>query len=69
MSHKYAVGQEVYDKPPIKHNAASGIYASGIYKIIGTLPVEMEGRLTYRNKNTAETFERTANESELTLAD
>ena len=64
MSHKYAVGQEVYDKPPIKHNAASGIY-----KIIGTLPVEMEGRLTYRNKNTAETFERTADESELTLAD
>jgi len=48
----------------IKHSAAPDIY-----KIIGTLPVEMEGRLTYRIKNTAETFERTANENELTLAD
>ena len=52
----------VYYKPPVKHSAAPGIY-----KIVGTLPVESEGRLAYRIKSAAETFERTADESELTL--
>ena len=42
----------------IKHTAAPGIY-----KIVGTLPVESEGRLTYRIKSAVETFERTADES------
>jgi len=32
-----------------------------------TLPVESEDRLAYRIKSPAETFERTADESELTL--
>ena len=34
----------------------------------GTLPVESEGRLTYRIKSAVEKFERTADESDLTLA-
>ena len=58
MGHKFPVGQDVYYKPPVKHSAAPGIY-----KIIGTLPVESEGRLT----SAAEKFERTADEGELTL--
>jgi hypothetical protein len=33
------------------------------------VPVESDGRLTYRIKSAAEAFERTAEESELTLAD
>ena len=64
MEHKYSIGQDVYYRPSIKHTAAPGTY-----KIIGTLPVEMEGRLLYRIKSAVETFERTADEIELTLAD
>jgi hypothetical protein len=60
MSHKYAVGQDVYYSPPVKHSAARGIY-----KITARLPVESEGRLTYRIKSAVETFERTADEVEL----
>ena len=62
MGYKYRIGQDVYYRPSIKHTAAPGIY-----KIVGTLPVESEGRLTYRIKSAAEKFERTADESELTL--
>jgi hypothetical protein len=58
MSHKYAVGQDVYYSPPVKHSAARGIY-----KITARLPVESEGRLTI--KSAVETFERTADEVEL----
>jgi hypothetical protein len=63
MGHKYGVGQDVYYKPPIKHTAALGTY-----KITARLPVEIEGQHTYRIKNAAESFERTADESDLTLA-
>ena len=63
MSHKYSVGQDVYYKPAIKHTAALGTY-----KITARLPVEIEGQHTYRIKNAAESFERTADESDLTLA-
>ena len=62
MAHKYKIGQDVFYRPSIKFTAAPGIY-----KIVGTLPVESEGRLTYRIKSAAEKFERTADESELTL--
>jgi hypothetical protein len=64
MGHKYRVSQHVYYRPSIKHTAARGIY-----EIVGTLPVEVEGRLIYRIKSAAESFERTADEIELTLAD
>ena len=63
MGHKYGVGQDVYYKPPIKHTAALGTY-----KITATLPVEIEGQHAYLIKNAAESFERTADESDLTLA-
>jgi hypothetical protein len=61
MGHKYAVGQDVYYQPSIKHSAARGIY-----KVTARVPVESDGRLTYRIKSAAEAFERTADESELT---
>ena len=62
MAHKYRIGQDVFYKPSIKYTAAPGIYT-----IIKTLPVESEDRLAYRIKSPAETFERTADENELTL--
>ena len=43
--------------------------APGIYKIVATLPVESEGRLTYRIKSAVEKFERTAEESDLSPAE
>jgi len=49
MGHKYTVGQDVYYSPPIRHGAAPGTY-----KILARLPVESEGRLTYRIKSAAE---------------
>jgi hypothetical protein len=60
MSHKYAVGQDVYYSPPVKHSAARGIY-----KITARLPVENDERNTYRIKSAVEAFERTADEVEL----
>ena len=62
MGHKYRIGQDVYYRPSIKYSAAPGIYT-----ITKTLPVESEDRVGYRIKSAAETFERTADESELTL--
>ena len=62
MAHKFRIGQDVYYRPSIKYSAAPGIYT-----IIKTLPVESEDRLAYRIKSPAETFERTADENELTL--
>jgi hypothetical protein len=60
MEHQYGIGQHVYYRPSIKHTAAPGIYT-----IIKTLPVEIEGRYAYRIRSVAEAFERTADESEL----
>jgi hypothetical protein len=60
MSHKYAVGQDVHYSPSIKHSAARGIY-----KVTARLPVESGDRPIYRIKSAAESFERTADESEL----
>jgi hypothetical protein len=60
MGHKYQVGEDVYYQPSIKHSAARGIY-----KITARLPVDSDGRVTYRIKSAAEAFERTADEVEL----
>jgi hypothetical protein len=62
MGHKYRIGQDVYYQPSIRFSAAPGIYT-----ITKTLPVEREDRRAYRIKSAAEEFERTADESELTL--
>ena len=59
MTHKYAIGQDVYYQPPVRYSAAPGTY-----KIIQWLPVE-HGHPAYRIKSPAESFERTADEGEL----
>jgi hypothetical protein len=64
MTHKYATGQNVYYEPA-HGNAAS----RGKYKIIRPLPVENDNRLAYRIKNVAESFERIAEEHQLTRTD
>ena len=57
MTHKYAVGQEVYYNP-----SYGGAAARGAYKVMRVLPVENDARISYRIKSAAETFERIAEE-------
>ena len=64
MTHRYAIGQNVYYKPTFG-NAAS----RGKYKVIRVLPVENDNRLSYRIKSLAETFERIAEEHQLTASE
>ena len=59
--HKFPVGASVY----FESGLASGA-ARGLYKIMRQLPVERDDRRMYRIKSAAETFERTAEESQLT---
>jgi hypothetical protein len=64
MPHKFPTGANVYYD--------GGNYAPaarGKYKVVRPLPVEGDNRLLYRIKGTAETFERTAEEHQLTHAD
>jgi hypothetical protein len=60
MTHKYSTGQDVYYEPTLG-NAAS----RGKYTIVRPLPVENDNRLAYRIKSIAETFERIAEEHQL----
>jgi len=64
MSHKYSAGQSVYYSSQFPNNAARGPY-----KIVRPLPVENDNRLSYRIKSAAETFERIAEEYQLTRSD
>lgn len=59
MSHRYHIGESVYFR------GQSGAGAAGTYKIVRRLPVERDTALRYRIKNTAETFERVADEEQL----
>jgi hypothetical protein len=61
MTHKFAVGATVY----YESGFPAGGAARGVYKIVRQLPVERDARLVYRIKSQAETFERTAEESQL----
>jgi hypothetical protein len=61
MSHKYSPGQTVYFEPQFGNNAARGVY-----KIVRSLPIERDGRLSYRIKSASESFERIAEEHQLT---
>ena len=60
MMHKFSNGQDVYYEPTFGNAAARGKY-----KIVRTLPVENDNRLAYRIKSIAETFERIAEEHQL----
>lgn len=60
MSHKFAVDTVVYYE-----GQSFGGGSRGVYKIVKQLPVERDGKVIYRIKSAAETFERTADESQL----
>lgn len=60
MDHKYSAGQSVYFSSPFPNNAAPGPY-----KIVRPLPIENDNRLSYRIKSAAESFERIAEEHQL----
>jgi len=64
MTHKYSAGQDVYFDPQFGNNASRGKY-----KIVRQLPIESDRRLSYRIKSTAESFERIAEEHQLTRTD
>jgi len=58
--HKFPIGANVhYDGGTLTPGAR------GNYKIVRQLPVERDNRIVYRIKGTAETFERTADEYQL----
>jgi len=63
MMHRYSIGQVVYFEGALQYNAARGEY-----KIVRLVPVERDNKVVYRIKNSAEAFERTAEEFQLTLA-
>jgi hypothetical protein len=60
MPHKFAIGAAVYYESGFLSDAARGVY-----KVTRQLPVERDDRIAYRIKSPAETFERTAEESQL----
>ena len=60
MPHKFAIGAAVYYDSGFLSDAARGVY-----KVTKQLPVERDDRIAYRIKSPAETFERTAEESQL----
>jgi hypothetical protein len=61
--HKYVVGQSVYFDGALQYEAARGQY-----KIVRLVPIERDNRVIYRIKQSAEPFERTAEEHQLTVA-
>ena len=63
MTHKFAVGTAVH----YEGGTVSGA-ARGVYKVTRHLPVERDNRGVYRIKSVAETFERTAEEHQLSRA-
>jgi hypothetical protein len=64
MTHRYTIGQNVYYNPAFGNTASRGKY-----KVIRVLPVENDNRLSYRIKSLAETFERIAEEHQLTSSE
>jgi len=63
MTHRFSVGQEVYYNPAFGNTASRGKY-----KVLRVLPVENDNRLSYRIKSLAESFERIAEEHQLSTA-
>jgi hypothetical protein len=60
MPHKFAIGAAAYFDGGFLSHAARGVY-----KIMKQLPIEQDNKIAYRIKSPAETFERTAEESQL----
>jgi hypothetical protein len=60
MPHKFAIGTAVYYESSFSSGGARGVY-----KIVKQLPVERDNKIVYRIKSPSETFERTADESQL----
>ena len=58
--HKFAIGVTVSFDGGTQTQAARGSY-----KVVRQLPVERDNRIVYRIKSAAETFERTAEEFQL----
>jgi hypothetical protein len=61
MTHKFTIGATV-------HFEGGAAAARGTYKVTRQLPVENDNRILYRVKNAAESFERTAEEHQLSRA-
>ncbi len=59
MTKTYTAGEAVYFR------GAYGAGAASPYKVVRALPVENDDRVRYRIKNTAENFERVADEDQL----
>ena len=64
MPHRFHIGTSVHYEGG---TLAPG--ANGTYKIVRQLPVENDNRLMYRIKSAAESFERIAEEQQLSRAD
>jgi hypothetical protein len=63
MKHRYSAGQRVRLR-----SADRGLPAgSSSFKVIAALPIERDGEVRYRIKSEAETFERVASETSLSL--
>jgi hypothetical protein len=63
MPHKFNVGVSVHFEA-----AAYAGAARGLYKVTRQLPIERDSRVLYRIKSAAESFERTAEEHQLSRA-
>jgi hypothetical protein len=59
MTHRYSVGQQV------RFEASMRGSGSGTFKIVRLLPIENDRQIRYRIKSAAESFERIADESQL----
>jgi hypothetical protein len=64
MAHKFSVGTSVYFE-----GGTLTPGSRGLYKIVRRLPIEGDNRLCYRIKSAAESFERTAEEFQLSRGD
>ena len=63
MPHKFNIGAQVHFE-----GAAYATAARGLYKVTRQLPIERDSRILYRIKSAAESFERTAEEHQLSRA-
>jgi hypothetical protein len=63
MPHKFSVGAMVHFE-----GGSLAAAARGLYKVTRQLPVERDNKIIYRIKSAAETFERTAEEHQLSRA-